>query len=118
MNILNLKLNLTLNAIPVNCDHNEHFGVSAMIQEDVTGYSIKRTSQMHDSGGFGSGNFLPQPFGIVNWCIIEMEADTSKHLPPLVVAEIPFYVRQNRYTKEFSIPIAKTKDCECRTSAK
>jgi hypothetical protein len=58
---------------------------------------------MHDPGGFSLGNFLPGPFGIVSWCIIEMEIDTSKHLPMLAVARIPFDVRQNRCTKELRI---------------
>jgi hypothetical protein len=58
---------------------------------------------MYDPDGFGSGSFLPRPFGVVSWCIIGMEVDTSKHLPPLIVAGIPFDVRQNRYTKELRI---------------
>jgi hypothetical protein len=59
---------------------------------------------MHDPGGFGSGNLLLRPFGVVGWCIIEMEADTSKRIPTLAVSEIPFDVRQDRYTKE--LPVA------------
>jgi hypothetical protein len=55
---------------------------------------------MHDPVGFGSGNFLPRPFGVMSSHIIEMEIDTSKRLPPFAVAEIPFDVRQNRCTKE------------------
>jgi hypothetical protein len=43
--------------------------------------------------GFGSDNFLPRPIGVVSWCIIEMEGDTSKRLPILAVAEIPFDIR-------------------------
>jgi hypothetical protein len=39
----------------------------------------------------------------VSWCIIEIEVDTSKRLPTLAVAEIPFDVRQNRCTKELRI---------------
>jgi hypothetical protein len=58
---------------------------------------------MHESGGFGSGNFLPRPFGIVGWCIIEMEVATSKRLPTLAIAEIRFDVRQNRCIKELLI---------------
>jgi hypothetical protein len=54
---------------------------------------------MHNPGGFGSGNASRRPFGIVSRCIIEMEADISKRLPTLAVAEIPFGVRQNRCTK-------------------
>jgi hypothetical protein len=58
---------------------------------------------MHDPGGFSLGNFLPQPFGVVNWRIMEMELDTSKHLPTLAAAEVPFDVRHNRCTKEARI---------------
>jgi hypothetical protein len=50
---------------------------------------------MHNRGGFGSGNFLPRPFGVVSWCIVEMEVDTSERLPRLAVADIAFDVRQN-----------------------
>jgi hypothetical protein len=57
-------------------------------------------SQMHDPGGFSLGNFLPRPFGVVSWCIIEMEGATSKPLPTLAVTGIPFDVRQNRYIKK------------------
>jgi hypothetical protein len=67
---------------------------------------------MHDPGGFGSGNSLPQPFGIVSWRIFEMEVDTSKRLPTLGIAEIPFDVRQNRRTKNFAsqrIPAGKAR---------
>jgi hypothetical protein len=58
---------------------------------------------MHDSGGFGSGKSLPWTFCIVSWCIIEMEIDTLNRPRTLAVAEIPFSVRQNRYTKELRV---------------
>jgi hypothetical protein len=58
---------------------------------------------MDDPGGFGSGNLLPRPFSLVSWCIFQMEGVTSKRLPSIRVAEIPFDVRQNRYTKELRI---------------
>jgi hypothetical protein len=54
---------------------------------------------MHDRDGSGSGNFLPRPFGVVSYCIIEIKVDTSKSLPMLAVAEIPFDIKQNRCTK-------------------
>jgi hypothetical protein len=58
---------------------------------------------MHDPGGFGSGNFLPRPFGVVSWCIIEMEGNTLKGPFVLAVSEIPFDVRYDRGTKELGI---------------
>jgi hypothetical protein len=42
-------------------------------------------------------------FGILSWRIIEMELDTSKRLPMLAAAEIPFNVKQNRSTKDLRI---------------
>jgi hypothetical protein len=59
---------------------------------------------MHDSGGFGSGNFLSRSLGVVSWCIIEMEGHILKRLPALAVAESRFDVRQNRCRKELRIP--------------
>jgi hypothetical protein len=59
--------------------------------------------RMYEPGAFGSGNFLPQPLGIVSWGILEMEVDTSKRLPAVANAKIPFDVKQNRYTNELRI---------------
>jgi hypothetical protein len=58
---------------------------------------------MHDPGDFGLGDFLPRPFGVVTWCIAEMEGDTSKRLPTPAIAEILFDVTQNKCTKELRI---------------
>jgi hypothetical protein len=58
---------------------------------------------MRGPGAFGSGSFSPRPLGVVSWCIIAIERDTSKCFPTLPVAEIPFDVRQNRCTKELRI---------------
>jgi hypothetical protein len=58
---------------------------------------------MHDLGGFGFGDFLPRPFDIVSWCIIEIERNTLKRLLPPTVADISFDVMQNKYTKEICI---------------
>jgi hypothetical protein len=58
---------------------------------------------MHDDGGIGSGNSLLRAFGVVGCRMIEMEGDTWKRLSPLVVAEIPFDVRQNQCAKELRI---------------
>jgi hypothetical protein len=72
-------------------------------QNEVIGCSIRRTSQRHDLGSFGSGNFSSGPFGVVSWCIIEMKAGTLKRLSTLAIAETSFDVRQNRWTKELHI---------------
>jgi hypothetical protein len=75
---------------------------------------------MHNHRHFGSGHFSPQQLGVVGWCIIEMERDTSKRLPTLAVASIPFDVRQNRCTNELRITLhpgrqnKKTVDAEPR----
>jgi hypothetical protein len=58
---------------------------------------------MHHPDGFTSGNVLLRPFGVVNWCIVEMEGEPSKRLAMLPVPEVPFDVRQNRCTKEVRI---------------
>jgi hypothetical protein len=58
---------------------------------------------MYDPAGFRPGNFLPRPFGIVSWCVIEMEVDASNRLPILAMAEIPFDIPQNRCAKELCI---------------
>jgi hypothetical protein len=58
---------------------------------------------MYNPVSFGSGNVLPRQFGVVNWCIIKTEINTSKHFHTLAVAENPFDVRQNRPTKELRI---------------
>jgi hypothetical protein len=39
----------------------------------------------------------------VRECVIEIKVGTSKHLPPLAVAEMTFDVRQNRCTKELGV---------------
>jgi hypothetical protein len=58
---------------------------------------------MHDPGGLASGNFMRRVFGVVSWCMAEMDGDTSKRLPVLAVAEISFDVTQNRCAKELCI---------------
>jgi hypothetical protein len=75
---------------------------------------------MHDPGGFVSGNFSRRLFGVASWRIIEMEMGTSKRLPTLAVAEVPFNVRQNKCTKELRIVphLGRQEDCGCRMSTK
>jgi hypothetical protein len=58
---------------------------------------------MYDPAGFRLGNFLPRSFGIVSWCVNETEVGTSKRLPMLAIADIPFDIRQNRCAKELCI---------------
>jgi hypothetical protein len=54
---------------------------------------------LHGLGDFTSGIFFWRPFGAVSWCIIKMEAEISKRLHALAVAEISFDFQQNRCTK-------------------
>jgi hypothetical protein len=52
---------------------------------------------------FGARNLLLRPFGIVCWCIVEMEAKASKPLPEPAVTAIFLDVMNNRCEKELCI---------------
>jgi hypothetical protein len=69
-------------------------------QEEVAGCTIWRLSQMSDPVGFGSGNSLSRPFGVVTWCIIQMHIDDSKRPSALAAEEVLLDIRKNRCEKE------------------
>jgi hypothetical protein len=58
---------------------------------------------MGNSAGFGSGNVVWRSFDMVNWCIIQVQADASKRLSALAIAEGSLDIRKNRCAKELCV---------------
>jgi hypothetical protein len=72
-------------------------------EEEVAECTTWRISRIGNPVGCGSGHFLLRPFGIVCWCIIQMQIDASKRLSALAVAEVPPDVREKRWTKKLRV---------------
>jgi hypothetical protein len=49
-------------------------------EKEVAGCNIWRIDRMDNLHGFGSGNFLWRLFGIVHWCIGQMQTYASMGL--------------------------------------
>jgi hypothetical protein len=77
-----------------------HLALQVTKQEEGAWCCVWGINWMGSPGGFGSGDFLPQPFGIVRWCTIDMQIDASRHLSAFVTAEVSLDVGKNRHTKE------------------
>jgi hypothetical protein len=68
--------------------------------------------------GFDLGNFLPRPFGIVRWRIVQMQIDASKCLSAPAIADIPFDIRKNRSAKELCVIPRPHRQCKKTVDAR
>jgi hypothetical protein len=76
-----------------------HLALHVTKQEEVSGCIIWRISQMGSPVDFGSGDLLSRPFGIMTWCIIEMQTDDLKRVSALAIADVLLDIRNHRCTK-------------------
>jgi hypothetical protein len=89
-----------------------------MTKKKVARCNIWRMGRMDNRCGFGSGNFLSGPFGIVSSCIVGMQIDTSMALSATALIYRPFEVRKNRWAKELCIVRQPSRQCKKTADAR